>query len=469
MYMETPQDQIEQLPPDEIETADKQPVGVEQSIDISQFEEISLADVAETLSLTIRFDEDNKLITFLCMLSAYTDSSQINVSFNAPSSSGKTYLTTEIAKLFPAEDKIELSGASPTSFYHGEGVYDKVRKAKVVSLERKILLMYEQPNPLLQEKLRAVLSHDARELNYRITNPSKKGANRAELIIIRGFPATLFCSAGLLLDEQEATRALLLSPELTEEKLKEGVRLQAVRGANEVEFDNWLESQPQRISLRERILAIKAEKVDDIIIEDPEAIEKRFKEMFAKLKPRHMRDMGHLMKLIKAIALLNVWFRRREDGTIVAEQIDVDEAFRLWGTVIESQDMNVPPIVMGIYKNYILPAYFKKRDNSENGEDVRNEVVGLSSRELTAYYAEVEGSPMNDENLRKQILPQLENSGIIELAAPTFGDRRSKHIFPKYFPNGEYPDENENYIGKGGVDLPQEVMDFFFGGEHNDK
>lgn len=428
--------------------------------------EISLVEVAETLSLTIKHDTENKLITFLCMLSAYTDSSQINVSFNAPSSSGKTYLTTEIAKLFPEKDKIELSGASPTSFFHGEGVYSKERKAKIVSLERKILLMYEQPNPMLQQKLRAVLSHDQRELNYRITNKDKKGSNRAELIIIRGYPATLFCSAGLLLDEQEATRALLLSPELTEDKLKEGVHLQAVKGANEAQYEDWLDSQENRRLLKQRILAIKAENVMDIIVEDPAEIENRFNAKFGKLKPRHMRDMGHLMKMIKIVALLNVWFRKREDGTIVANKSDVDDAFNLWSTVIESQDLNVPPVVMGFYKNYILPAYKEKQKNAEYSSDLNRNLIGLSNNELSAYYLKIESTTLNDENLRKQMLPQLVNSGMISLEQPAVGDKRSKHIFLKWFPEGEDRTFLDNYIGEGSGDAEMEdwkveVSEFF--------
>lgn len=429
--------------------------------------EISLVEVAETLSLTIKHDTENKLITFLCMLSAYTDSSQINVSFNAPSSSGKTYLTTEIAKLFPDKDKIELSGASPTSFFHGEGVYNKERKAKIVSLERKILLMYEQPNPLLQQKLRAVLSHDQRELNYRITNKDKKGSNRAELIIIRGFPATLFCSAGLLLDEQEATRALLLSPELTEDKLKEGVHLQAVKGANEAQYEDWLDSQENRRLLKERIIAIRAENVMDIIVEDPAEIEKRFSAKFGKLKPRHMRDMGHLMKMIKIVALLNVWFRKKTDGTIVANRSDVDDAFNLWSTVIESQDLNVPPVVMGFYKNYILPAYKEKQKNSEYSSEINKNLIGLSSSELSAYYLKIESTTLNDENLRRQIIPQLVNSGMISQEQPAVGDKRSKHIFPKWFPEGEESTFLDNYIGDGGGDIEleewEETLSDFFG------
>jgi len=405
------------------------------------FEEMSLDELADILSLTIKHDYENKLVTFLCMLSAYTEKNQINVSFNAPSSSGKSYLTTEIAKLFPDGDKIELSGASPTSFFHGEGVYDKDRKAKIVPLYRKILIFYEQPDPTLQAKLRSVLSHDAWETKYRITNKGQKGEHRAELIIMQGFPATVFCSAGLKLDEQEATRAILLSPEMTEDKLKEGVHLQAERGANEQAFKKRIASEPKRRALMKRIEAIRDERVDDIIIPEPEKIEKRFYEKLTSVKPRHMRDMGHLMKLIKAITLLNIWTRRK-DGVFQASTSDIDQAFELWGYFIESQDLNIPPVLMSFYKNYILPAYIEKKDE-DYGDAMERGDIGLTKQELTRFYFNKERATLNHEQLRKQILPQLESCGLIMQQPPLEGDKRSWHIFPQKFPE-------ENNIGKAG-------------------
>lgn len=432
--------------------------------DLADMPEMTLTDVADVLSLTIRNDYDNKIITFLCMLSAYTDSSQINVSFNAPSSSGKTYITVEIAKLFPAEDKIERSGASPTSFFYSEGTMDKKRGVKVVSLERKILLFYEQPNPELQKRLRAVLSHDQRELRFSNTNKDKKGSNRAEQTIIRGYPATVFCSAGLQLDEQEATRALLLSPEVSEAKLKEGVHLQALRGADEAKFEEWLESRSERIALKNRIIAIRNERIDDIIVTDPEGVEQRFNGMFTKPKPRHMRDMGHLMRLIKAVALLNVWYRRQPDGTIVASQSDTEKAFELWSKVFESQDMNVPPILLSFYNNILVPAYLEKMNDPEFATDMKLGFIGLSSQELSAYYLRVEQTVLNEDQLRKQILPMLISSSMIAVEPPTYGDRRSKHIFPKWNLVQINSHFDGNNIGKGGgvTGIDDEALKLFF-------
>ncbi len=424
--------------------------GGAEPIDASQFDEISLEDIAKTLSLTIKHDHDNKIVTFLAMLSAYTDSSQMNVSFNAPSSTGKTYTAVQVASLFPDNDKIDLSGASPTSFFHGEGVSDKERNAKIVSLERKILLLYEQPNPELQAKLRAVLSHDQRELKYRITNKDKKGANRAELIIIRGYPATVFCSAGLRLDEQETTRAILLSPEISSEKIRDGVRLEARRSSDKVKFETWLEKQSDRTALKSRIIAIKREHVDNIIVPHEDKILERFNARFKQSKPLHQRDVKYLFYLIQAAALLNVWRRKQPDGLIVASQSDIDQVFELWGRLIEAQDMNVPPAVMYFYKNYILPAYQEKFEDHDYTEDMRNRLIGLSRQELSAFYYRKESSPLNDEQLRKQILPQLEASGIITQEKPQIGDKRSPHIFPLWYPPEEKNPLEPNNDGTGG-------------------
>ena len=420
---------------------------------MSNHKEITLKEVADILSLTIKDDTDNKLITFLCMLSAYTDKSQINVSLNAPSATGKTYLATEIAKLFPQEDKVERSGASPTSFFYGEGVLDKERKAKIVSLRRKILIFYEQPNPALQEKLRAVLSHDSREVTHSLVNRNK-GRNQTDTIIVEGFPATVFCSAGMRLDEQEATRAILISPETTDAKIKKAIHLRARRGADETKFSAWLETRPERTALKERIVAIRDEQVDEIIITDTDisVIEKRFLALLHTLKPRNQRDIDHLLQLIKTIALLNVWHRRQVDGKIVASQADIDQAFELWEAFFESQNLNLPPAVLSFYKKYVVPAYISKYTAANNHEKwaMDDNKIGLTSQELSAYYMQEEDTTLNNDLLRKQILPQLQAAGLIVIEKPKTDDndvdRRTRHIFPKLL-----TDEDKKNIGIGGV------------------
>ena len=55
-------------------------------IDVSKFQPLAAEELVEILGLTIKKDVVNKVTTFLCQLSAYTESAQFNISYNAPSS-----------------------------------------------------------------------------------------------------------------------------------------------------------------------------------------------------------------------------------------------------------------------------------------------------------------------------------------------------------------------------------------------
>lgn len=420
-----------------------------------KYEEITIDELADILSRTILFDWENKLITFLCMLSAFSYEDQFNVTFNAGSSSGKTYIVSECAKYFPEEDKAESSGASPTAFFYGKGVYDKKRDAKIVSLHRKILLFYELPNPLLQQKLRPILSHDHWENKHQFTNKSgKHGANKTEEVIIEGFPAAIFCSAALRLDTQESTRAILLSPEVSQEKIAAALKLQSKRGADKEDYTQYLLADPRREQLKERVMAIRDIYVMNIKLPNESAIRERFESLQPKLKERHSRDFQHLQQLIKSITLLNVWNRIQSDGSIVSTQDDIDQAFRLWGKIAIYQDLGVSPAALEFYKKYILPAWRQKRDLNTDNEMLADQgKLGLSRKELNLYYLNVEETTLPEHYLGKQILPQLEASGVITQGKPEVGDARSPHIFPVWIP------DDQNNIGKGVVGSADEQIE----------
>ncbi len=167
-----------------------------KKIDCSQFKPIAAQELIDILGLTIKKDNENKLITFLCELSAYTENSQFNISFNAPSSTGKSYIPTEIARIFPEEDVIEIGYCSTTAFFHDVGEYDEVRKGYLVDLSRKILIFLDQPHTQLLERLRPLLSHDKKEMLLKITDKSQKFGLRTKTVLLRGFPSVIFCSAG---------------------------------------------------------------------------------------------------------------------------------------------------------------------------------------------------------------------------------------------------------------------------------
>ncbi len=385
-------------------------------------EPMSAQDLVDVLGLTIKQDEENKLITFLCMLSAYTEDSQLNLSFNAPSSSGKSYIPMEIAKLFPDEDVLELGYASPTSFFHSSWEFNKETNEFIVDLSRKIIVFLDQPHTLLLQHLRPLLSHDAKRINVQITDKGEKQGMRAKKIVLVGYPAVVFCSAALNYDEQETTRFLMLSPEINQEKLREGVVESLHRGADPEAYNRNLSADSGRNNLMKRIEAIKSEAIVDIRVTQGSHIERRFLGMIKILKPRHQRDIKRLVALIKIFALLNVWWRERDGNTISAEQDDVDQAFALWEKIYVTQELNIPPYVYRLYLDIILPACKEKNETD-------NRAGGITRQEMMAKHFQVYGRMINTYSLRTEILPLLTQAGLITEKFDVT-DMRNKLIYP---------------------------------------
>lgn len=381
-----------------------------------RFNPITCSDLIKILGLTIKRDETNKIITFLAQLSAYTEDSQINVSFNAPSSTGKSFIPLEIVSLFPEEDVIKLGNCSPTAFYHEQGEYDKETNTIKVDLSRKILIFLDQPSTQLLERTRALLSHDEKIIKAKITDKNQKGGNRTKTVAIKGFPVVIFCTAGLRLDEQEATRFLLLSPEISYEKIREAIFEKIKKESDSTNYKSATESDPDRKLLKERILAIKNAQVTEIKIGNPKLVQDLFFEKIKQPKPRHQRDIARIISLIKVLALLNLWSRDKEDGVIIANDEDVKEAFKIWDGISESQELNLPPYVLNLHKDVILAAY--KAVNR-----------GLTRQEIAKKHFEVYGRLLPDWQLRQWIIPMLETSGLITQESDPI-DKRKILVFP---------------------------------------
>ena len=385
-------------------------------LETKQFQPTSSQELIDILGLTIKRDEENKLITFLGMLSAYTENSQLNISYNAPSSTGKSYIPTEIVKLFPEEDVIQVGYCSPTAFFHDVGRYDKEKGGYTVNLERKILIFLDQPHVQLLQHLRPLLSHDKKELQIKITDKSQKAGLRTKNIYLRGFPSVIFCTAGLKIDEQEATRFLLLSPETNQEKIREAIYERIKKETDIHAYESRLDERPERKLLKERIKAIKAENIQEIRIGNPKMVENMFLSNKNILKPRHQRDIGRIISLIKVFALLDLWFRERDGSTIVSNEDDIESAFKIWGAISESQEHNLPPYIYNLFQEVIVPAY-------------KEAIQGLSRKDIMQKHYQVYGRMLADWLLRQQIIPMLENSGLITQEQDK-DDKRRMLIYP---------------------------------------
>ena len=421
-----------------------------------KFKSMSSQELLDVLGITIKHDVENKLATFLCQLTAYTENAQFNISFNAPSSTGKSFIPTEIARLFPKEDVMELAYASPTSFFHMNGKYDKEKDCHSIDFSRKILIFLDQPHMDLLARLRPLLSHDQKEITLKITDKNQKSSLRTKTVLMRGYPSVIFCTAGLRIDEQEATRFLLLSPEVSQEKIREGILATILKESNSENYKNWLNSNPERSLLKERIQAIKEEEITEINIsdEDCERIRERFLNTDKKLKPKHQRDIKRLLALAKAFALFNNWHRKRKGSIIIASHQDIEEAFKLWDKISVSQELNLPPYIYNLYNEVILALWTEKNTNRDEFEEVMGP-VGITRQEVLEKHYLVYGRMLDHAQLRLQILPMLETAGLIR-QEQDISDRRKILIYPTLLKKvvhapKEYSDT------EGGVEIEKEI------------
>lgn len=400
-------------------------------IDDSDLEEMSIDDLASILDTTIKYDQQNKCILFLAMLSAYTEQDQLNVCLLGQSSSGKTYLAQEVSKYFPEDDVQEYAEVSPKAFKHMGSITDDNPNQTYVDCERKIMMFTEMPHPALLANLRPLLSHDKKEIEFLTTDKNGSGANVAKKSIIRGFPTVVFCSAYTKLDEQEITRCLLLSPETGSQKVEAGVLLAGQKLADSNKYKTQIELDPGRQSLKKRVRFIKSLGVQSVIIPNPEDVLARFRAITPKnMPPRCQRDIAHVFSLIKAVAMLNANNRMDEEKNIVVTDKDIDAAFKLWDSISETQNLGIPPSVYDFYNKYILPLYLRQKELQQAIETPSDD-DGVTLQDILAYYYETTRSIYNADALRKQIIPPLQTANMIQVNSSS-KDARKKVIKPIY-------------------------------------
>ncbi|HOK56761.1 MAG TPA: hypothetical protein PLF90_05470, partial [bacterium] len=372
---------------------------------------LTLDDIERILSLTIKRDKEVKIITFLGMITAYTDDAQVNIAFISPASTGKSHIPLEIAKYFPEGDVIEIAYASPTAFFHTTDKryveYIREEYLKKINFERKILVFIDQPHSELLERLRPLLSHDKKNLVIRITDKNKKGQFRAQNIMLVGFPVVIFCSANTFMNEQESSRLILISPQMDEEKIKEVLEYKIEKEANE-NFNQNIENNPERLSLKRRIEVIRNLRFKGVRIEKCELIDKYLEERKKEgLVSIDTRNIDKLYSIIKALTLLNFPYREIKGKTLIANRKDIEIGLNLWKEVEKYQNFGIPPYIYWFYEQVVIPVYKKKMKENK-------ELKGIKKKDLLSY--QIKGGLqklISEKRLRIEILPTLINSGFI--------------------------------------------------------
>lgn len=383
--------------------------------------EVSWDDIANVLSTSIKKDEAPKLITFCAMLLAQTNEDQLNLGFQAESSSGKSYVPLEVSTYFPEQEIVIIASASPTAFYHDGGKWDDVQKAIIKDLAHKNLIFLDMPHFQLLEKLRPMLSHDRKELHYMITDKSQKHGLRTKNVILIGYPSFYFCSTKQDPDEQEKTRMLLLSPSTDQGKLRESLELSALRKANREEYEKRISKDQKRVWLMRRILGVRQSGIREVVIpDDGKGVYDRFINEHPYLQPRHQRDFPRIFSFIKAHALLNCFNREKvmSNTTIMATEADIDAGFALYKEIELSNELGLSPYIFKIFVDVIVPQL------SYDGIQ-----KGVTRDDIIRKHYEVRHKMLSPETLKREIIPQLEIVGLI-VQEPDPDDKRKLLIYP---------------------------------------
>ncbi len=407
---------------------------------MSQQIHIGVKEIAEYLEPIIKRDNIAKVVAFLVQFSTYLHNDQLNLIIASLSSTGKSHILLNIAKLFPQEDVLILGYSSPKAFFHELGEFDREKKKIIINLERKNLIFQDQPHPELLAKLRPILSHDRKETEIKITDKSQKGGNLTKTVLIRGFPAVSFATTYLKLDDQEITRALIISPEISQEKIEESIKL-SIQEKIDKEFIDLIEHNEGLKILRERILGFREVSKDIKRAVFVDFKEKDILNLFKDKKnfaPKDMRNIKKFMALCECFAGLNYIFDRIKNDTLLVRKGDVMETVKLWKEIGKYQEIGIMPFALEVYYKVILPLH--------------KEGLVLTKKSILKGIKEKFSASIQLWYLEQQVLPALESGGFISIEKNP-QDRRQIIVIPlvDVEENEEKDEENE---GISDLDLP---------------
>ena len=356
------------------------------------------------LSRTVRRDEVIKNVVFETGVSAYTPE-PINLFLLGGSSIGKTYNVVEALQYFPEGDVWLLGGLSPTALIHQHGLLvdkngeeilfiykpDKGASSEekeawrqrlkdshiIVDLKGKILVFLEAPNYRTFNMLRPILSHDTFKISYKFTDKTGQGRLQTQHVIIRGWPATIFCSTQEKYVQDLSTRGFTVTPETTPQKYQDANVLSGSRAAFPWKFTRDLD-----FMLLEGYIRTLKNKLEDVNVIVPYAVE------FAKIFPcrfsRSMRDFKHVLSLIKVSALFHFAqrpimtrkvrvevesedplvpeYKEVEEHYVMAVRGDHDFAVALWDQIRETTETSAPGHIINFFHKVVEEVAKEKAD-----------------------------------------------------------------------------------------------------------
>ena len=239
-------------------------------------------------------DDANLLLTFLVFLSCKTDN-PLNLEMIGQSSSGKTYMTLTARNGFPKSMIMVLAGASKEALKYD---YDEVDEDGnfIVNVDGRCIVVLEKDESFaFIRKMKPIMSGDDTELVWKTPIKNElSGEIETRDFIIRGRPSFITLTTRNPSEQEQITRQLIMTPDTTVEKVGEVVKNALLAKARPETFKVHTDLKMLQASM----LSLKRYRVRNIFA--PLMVD-----FFPARNAQHQRDIGKVLSIIDAVALLH--------------------------------------------------------------------------------------------------------------------------------------------------------------------
>lgn len=431
----------------------------------------SLTSVIEILSKEVIDESENTQQTILTILSAWTEDPQ-NTRVLAPSGEGKTYLVNHVSDLFPQENIIKLSNATPQSFKYSStrkvietepGVFkdydlvvgpleeeleneknrDKIKYLKeeirnfkgktydLVDFNEKCLIFLDSQSMELWNSLKANLSHDDKFIKSMGVNKSKGGVIRGQKIVFNGFPAVIYCSAKDEASQDKTneinTRFNTISLQGNPEKYRKMMELQSLKAGLPGPIYEEEVISKKEIDLAKQLILQMIENVRTFGKEKQPILNPFADEISKQFKNDAGYRSRQLATLERNIRMLTLSHADQRPKLVIDE---TEHPIAIKSDIIKANELTKesPPIAISkiqFFNEKIRPAISNigKERNTVNGI-----VHAVSAREIAE---EIQNKNPNITTDRQRLLetylqPLVDHGYLEEMQDP---DNRRQHIF----------------------------------------
>lgn len=251
--------------------------------------------------------EANSRLLLFIIASSYKTKSPLHAIVQGSSGSGKTHLISKIADIIPQEDVLRFTRITESSLYNW-GEYELVNK----------LLVIEDLDGLKEEAMfamRELISNQ--RLSSSVSIKDKKGNIKSTKKEVKGIFSSLSATTKGEIYEDNMSRSFLLAVDESQDQTDRIISYQNKRIAGEI---NEKDQEKARELLQKIIRALKVEEVQNPYatqIQLPENVHKK----------RRLNEM--FQSIIKQITIINQYQRRTNNGRIVTEIIDIENAVEI--------------------------------------------------------------------------------------------------------------------------------------------